>query len=239
LYRYDPAWFAIEGIVWDVINLFIGLPLFAAAIYLNQRNSLRGKLLLGGFLFYFVYVYLMFTTGVAFNRLFLVYVAIFALSSVAFFLNLSGINVAYLPAQVSARFPRQIFIGFTFVMSTVLILLWLGRILPIMITDRFPSDLAGVSTLETQGLDLGMVVPLLLSTGILLWRRSPWGYLLASISLTHGFMMFISIPAWIVVPLIQNGKINLIEAGPFLVVSLLGLVLAGTFYANVQEEKAL
>jgi hypothetical protein len=239
LYRYDPAWFALEGVVWDVINLFIGLPLFAAAIYLSQRNSLRGRLLLGGLLFYFVYVYLMYATGVAFNRLFLVYVAIFALSAVAFFLNLSSIDVARLPAQVSTRFPRRIFIGFTFVMSAVLIFLWLGRILPIMVADRFPPDLAGVSTLESQGLDLGMVVPLLLSTGILLWRRSPWGYLLAGISLTHGLMMFISIPAWIVVPLIQDGKISLIEASPFLIACLVGLLLAGMFYWNVQEEEAL
>jgi hypothetical protein len=239
LYRYDPAWFAREGIVWDTINLFIGLPLFAVAIYLSQRNSLRGRLLLMGLLVYFVYVYLMFMTGVALNHLFLVYVAIFALSGVAFFLNLSGIDVARLPAQISARFPRRVFIGFTFLLSAVLVFLWLGRIVPIMVTDRFPPDLAGVSTLESQGLDLGMVVPLLLSTGILLWRRSQWGYLLAGISLTHGFMMFISIPAWIVVPLIQDGKINLIEASPFLVVCLLGLVLAGMFYWNVQEEKAL
>jgi hypothetical protein len=239
LYRYDPAWFAREGVVWDVINLVIGLPLFAVAIYQSQRSSLRGRLLLGGLLFYFVYVYLMFATGVALNRLFLVYVAIFALSAVAFFLNLSGVDVARLPAQVSARFPRHIFIGFTFVMSAVLILLWSGRIIPIMITDQFPPDLAGVSTLESQGLDLGMIVPLLLSAGILLWRRSPWGYLLTSISLTHGLMMFISIPAWIAVPLIQDGKINLIEASPFLVMCLLELVLAGLFYGNVQEGKML
>ncbi len=239
LYRYDPAWFAREGVVWDVINLFIGLPLFAVAIYQSRRGSLRGRLLLGGLLFYFTYVYLMFTTGVAFNRLFLVYVAIFALSAVTFFLNLPGIHVEHLPAQASARFPRRIFIGFTFVMSAVLIFLWLGRIIPVMVADRFPPDLAGVSTLESQGLDLGMVVPLLLSTGILLWRRSPWEYLLAGISLTHGLMMFISIPAWIVVPLIQDGKMNPIEASPFLVVCLLGLVLTGLFYRNVQEEKML
>lgn len=68
-----------------VINLSIGLPLFAVAIYLSQRNSMRGRLLLGGLLFYFFYVYAMAMTGHAFNRLFLVYVAIFALSAVAFF----------------------------------------------------------------------------------------------------------------------------------------------------------
>jgi hypothetical protein len=234
LYRYDPAEFALEGVIWDAINLFFGLPLFGVAIYLSQRNSLRGRLLLSGLLFYFVYVYLMFSTGVAFNRLFLVYVAIFALSGVAFFLNLAQIDVARLPTQVSAGFPRRVFIGFTFLMSAVLIVLWSGRIWPIMVADKFPPNLAGATTLESQGLDLGMIVPLLISTGILLWQRSAWGYLLTGISMAHGLMMFISIPAWIVVPLIQDGTTNLFEAISFLMVSLIGMVLAGLFYCNVQ-----
>jgi hypothetical protein len=238
LYRYDPASFAREGVIWDVINLFIGLPLFAVAIYLNQRNSLRGRLLLGGLLFYFFYVYVLAMTGYSFNRLFLVYVAIFALSAVAFFVNLHGIDVARLPAQISSRFPHRLFIGFTFIMGALLVFLWLGRIIPIMVTDRFPPDMAGMTTLVSQGFDLGMIVPLLLSAGILLWRRSPWGYWLVSISLSYGLLMCITLPAWIAVPLIQDGKINPIEAGPFLVLCLGGLVLAGMFYGNVQEEKA-
>jgi hypothetical protein len=146
--------------------------------------------------------------------------------------------VARLPAQVSARFPRRLFIGFTFVVSAVLVFLWLGRIVPIMVNDRFPPDIAGLTTLVSQGIDLGIVVPLMLSTGILLWRRSPWGYLLTSLSLGYGLLMSLTLPAFIAVPLIQDGTIPLIEAVPFMVVSLVGLVLAGMFYRNVQEETA-
>lgn len=237
LYRYDPAWFAREGVIWDVINLFIGLPLLAVAIVLSCRNSLRGRLFLGGMLFYFFYVYLMAMSGYAFNRLFLVYVAIFALSGVAFFLNLHTIDVDLLPAQVSARFPRRLFIGFTFFVSVVLIILWSGRIIPIMINDRFPPDVAGLTTLISQGIDLGMVVPLMLSTGILLWRRSPWGFLLAGIGITHGLMMSISLPSFIFVPWIQDGKTNLIEAAPFLVMSLAGVYFAGIYFRNIQEKE--
>ncbi len=238
LYRYDPAWFAREGIVWDVINLLIGLPLFAIAIHLSQRNSMRGRLLLGGLLYYFFYVYIMAMSGYALNRLFLVYVAIFALSAVAFFINLHGIDVGRLPAHVSTRFPRRLFIGFTFVVGATLIFLWIGRIIPIMINDRFPSDITGLTTLVSQGIDLGMVVPLMLSAGILLWRRSPWGYLLTGVSLGYGLMMSITLPAFIVVPLIQDGKTDLIEAIPFSLVSLVGIYLSGQFYWNVQEELA-
>jgi hypothetical protein len=38
--------------------------------------------------------------------------------------------------------------------------------------------------------------------------------------------------------LIQEGKIDLIAAVPFLMGSLVGLALAGMFYRSVQEEKA-
>ncbi len=223
LYRYDPASVAREGMVWDVIDLVLALPLFALAIVLSQRNALRGRLLLGGMLFYFVYKYLMYATMVAFNPLFLVYVAIFTLSAVAFFLNLGGIEVSHLPAHMSARFPRWLFIGFTLVMSAALIVLWLGRIIPYTLAGRFPDEFAGMSTLVTQAFDLGMVVPLLLATAILLWRHSAWGYLIAGISLTFGFIMSITLPAWIAVPLIQAGQLNLIEAAPFTLLCLVGL----------------
>ena len=239
LYRYDPTSLAREGVVWDVINLFIGLPLFGVAIYLSNRNSIKGRLLLGGLLFYFFYVYVLSMTGYSLNRMFFVYVVIFALSAVAFFMNLHGIDVAHLPARISPRFPHRLFAGFAFVMSGLLVFLWVGRIVPIIADGRFPADMAGMTTLVSQGFDLGMIVPLLITSGILLLRRSPWGYLLMSTSLGYALLMCIALPAWIAVPLIQDGKLNLLEAAPFLVLCLVGLALAVTFYRNLKEERAL
>ncbi len=237
LYQYDPAPLAEEAIIWDAINFFIGLPFLAVAIVLAGRRSLRGQLLLGGLLFYFFYVYLMYATMMAFNRLFLVYVSIFALSLVAFVLNLQDLDIPDLHLHISAGFPRRLFAIYAFAVGAALILLWGRLIVSIMIPNRFPDNLAGLSTLEAQALDLGLVVPLALATGILLWQRSPWGYLLAGISLTHGVMMFITIPTWIAVPLIQTGQINWIEAAPFLLLCLVGFALAWLFFRNVQEEK--
>jgi hypothetical protein len=57
--------------VWDAITLFVGLPLFAFAMVSAARNRLRGCPLLGGMLFYFFYMYLMYAVMVAFNQLFL------------------------------------------------------------------------------------------------------------------------------------------------------------------------
>jgi hypothetical protein len=237
LYYYDPASVAREGIIWDVIDLCLALPLFIVAIVLTRRGSLRGKLLLGGMLFYFFYKYIMYAVMLSFNPLFLVYVAIFALSAVAFFLNLGGIKVSSLPVHISTNFPRWLFIVFTLIMSAALIVLWLGRIIPYTLAGRFPDELAGLTTLVTQAFDLGIVVPLLISTAVLLWRHSIWGYFLGGISLTFGFVMCITLPAWIVVPLIQVGQMNLFEAVPFLLLCLIGLVVTGRFFWSVQEKE--
>lgn len=111
LYVYDPASVAREGVIWDVIDLVLALPLLVVALLLSWRGSLRGRLSLGGMLFYFTYQYLQYATMLAFNPLFLVYVAIFAVSAVAFFLNLREIEVSRLPAHLPPRFPHRLLIG--------------------------------------------------------------------------------------------------------------------------------
>jgi hypothetical protein len=178
----------------------------------------------------------MYATMMVFNPLFLVYVAIFALSIVGLMVNLSRIDVAGLPQRFGAHFPIRIFTGYMVLMAPMLIVLWVGRIIPMSVNNNFPPELAGVSTLESQALDLGLIVPLALSAAVLLWRRSPWGYLLAGIGVMHGFMMFISIPAWIVVPLIQDGSVNAVEAIPFMTLCFVGLLLAAWVYKKVLPD---
>ncbi|HVZ39450.1 MAG TPA: hypothetical protein VHI13_09245 [Candidatus Kapabacteria bacterium] len=235
LYRYDPASVAREGIVWDSVNLLIGLPLLALGIHLRRRGSLRGRLLLAGLFFYFFYNYLMYATMTAFNPFFLVYVAIFALSSVAFLVNLGEIDVAGLPAAVTPHFPRRTFIAYSLGMGVMIALLWLRLTVSIMAAGRFPAEIAGMNTLQTQAMDLGMIVPLTISAGLLLWRRRPWGYMLAAIVASFGLMMCIVLPAWIAVPLIQDGRIDLVEAVPFLAGCALGLTLAIWLARSIRE----
>lgn len=238
LYRYNPASFAREGVVWDVVNLFLALPLFAVGSILAFRGSIRGKLLLGGLLAYFSYVYLSCAMMYTFNNFFLVYVAILALTSVAFVQNFSQIDVDKLPELFGGRFPRRLFIGYSAAVGGFLIILWLARILPIMRTGRFPPELAGFHTLGSQVLDLGLLVPLAFATTTFLRRRSPWGHYLASVMTTFGLMMFVAIPAWITVPLIQDGEANLFEAIPFFLLSGAGIALALTFYARLKPKRS-
>ena len=239
LYRYDPAEVAGEGIVWDTVNLLVAMPLMALATLLAARGSLRGLLLMAGLLFYFFYMYLMYATMVAFNGLFLVYVAIFALSLVAFVLNLGRIDVASLPAHLTERFPRRLLAGYTIAMGSLIFLLWIRLIVAVTVAGRFPAEFAGMNTLQTQALDLGLVVPLMISSGVLLLRRSPWGYLLGGMSVGFGLIMCIVLPAWIIVPLLRQGRGDLVEAIPFLAGCVVGPLLARLYFRSVSQEPIL
>jgi len=192
---------------------------------------------LGGLLTYFWYVYLSSVMMYAINSLFLVYVAIIALTPIAFFMNLKQIDVGTLPARFSARLPRRFFIGYSILVAATLVVLWTGRIASVLRTGLLPEEYAGMVTLGSQALDLGVLVPLALSAAVLLAKKSPWGYFLISVSLTVGLMMFIAIPAWITVPLIQDGKTNLAEAVPFFTVSLVGIAAAVILYLNVKQSR--
>lgn len=91
----------------------------------------------------------MYATMVALNSLFLVYIGIFALCLVAFLLNLRDIDVDRLPVQVSERFPRRLFIGYSFAMSGAIFIIWMRLITSILASGQFPPSIAGMNTLQT------------------------------------------------------------------------------------------
>ncbi len=70
-------------------------------------------------------------------------------------------------------------------------------------------------------------------------RRFAWGYLPASVCMPFGLMMFISVPLWITVPLIQDGQANMFEATPFYLISLIGIALALVFLLSIRKTAGM
>ena len=49
--------------------------------------------------------------------------------------------------------------------------------------------------------------------------------------------MCVTLPAWIAVPLIQAGQIDLVEAAPFSLLCLIGLYVVGRFFLSIQDRQ--
>ena len=195
LYQYETVSIAAQAIAQDIVTLLIGIPLLVISMILFKKGSLQGKLLLSGTLAYFLYTYASFAFGAAYNILFLVYVSLFSLSLFAFIFALMEIDLPTLPKHFSSGLPRRTISIFLFVVGSFLLLAWLGRIVPALLANQPPLGLESYTTLIIQALELGLVMPIAFLSGILLWKKTSWGYLLSSIVLIKGVTLALAVSA--------------------------------------------
>lgn len=192
LYYWDTVSSAAQMQANDLVALVLGLPLLAVSAWLAQRGSLRGRLLLAGTLGFILYTYITMCFGAHYNALFLVYVALFSLSLFAFVLVMMSFDLETLPSRFSEKLPRGWIAGLFFFAAAFLSLAWLGRIAATFAPGAIPA-LDNTTSMFIQAMDLGLIVPLCVLSGILLLRRRPWGYLLASVGLTKFLTLGIAV----------------------------------------------
>lgn len=185
LYKNDTRSGAVQEIANDLVTLVLCVPLFVASTYFTARGSLRGRLIWTGMVFYFFYTYAMMAYMTAYNQLFLVYVAIYSLSLCLLAASLLTLDVNKVKESLPAA-PVKVAAAFMFSVSLLLLAMWLGDIIPALMSGQAPARLETYTTLVVQAMDLGVLVPLGIITGTLLLKRDAWGYALASIFLIKG-----------------------------------------------------
>ena len=236
LYYYDTVSTAVQMQGNDLITLVVGLPLLAVSTWLAFRGSLRGRLLLAGTLGFFLYTYMSMSMLTGYNALFLVYVALFALSLYAFILSLLSFDLADLPQRFSPRVPHGWIAGLLFGVGGFLFLAWMGRIVPPLLRNQTPA-LENTTTLVIQTMDLALIVPLAVLSGMLLLRRSAWGYLLASVFVMKAITMGLAVSAMAIAMALVGVPDSLFIVIPFLLITLMNLVLAVLLLKNVDARR--
>jgi hypothetical protein len=234
LYFYDTVSTAAQMQGNDLITLVVGLPLLVVSAWLAFRGSLRGRLLLAGTLGFFLYTYMSMSTLTAYNGLFLVYVALFSLSLYAFILSLMAFDLSDLPRHFSPRLPHGWIAALLFVVGGFLSLAWLGRIVSPMLKHTTPA-LENTTTLVIQTMDLGLIVPAAFLAGVLLLRRSAFGYLLSSVFVMKAITLGLGVSAMGINMSLAGVPDSLGIVVPFLAITLLNLVAAVALLRNVTD----
>jgi hypothetical protein len=165
----------------DFVTLFICVPLLIISFWRYRQGSLRGRLLMLGALAFFLYDGISLAFSAAFNNLFLVYTALFSASFFALVYALTEIDLVMLLAHISPGMPRRGTAVFMFVAGLGTFFIWLSEIIGPLTQGRLPVEALGpYTTLVTHALDIGIIAPVAVLTGIYLLRRAPVGYLLAA-----------------------------------------------------------
>lgn len=237
LYQWDTVSSAAQMQANDLMTLVLGLPLLAISYWLTLRGSLRGRIVLTGTLGFILYTYITMCFGAAYNQFFLVYVALFSLSLFAFILSMMSFDLQTLPQHFSDKLPRRWIAGLLFFAATFLGLAWLGRIAVTFSQDVIPA-LENTTSMFIQAMDLGIIMPTCILSGILLLRRSAWGYLLASV----GMLKFLTLGIAVGVMAFNIARvgvpISVIELGVFPAMALVNLVMTIILLRNIDVDKA-
>ncbi len=168
-----------------IVTLAVALPTLVSAMLLAERGSMRASIVWLGALGYLAYNAVIFSFGVVFNPLFLLYVASLSLSVWSIVTLARGIDAGEVAARFTPRLPARSIAAYLLVTTIAFAGLWLADVVPAMMTNGVPASLHGTRfiTNPIQVLDFSFTLPLSALAGVWLWRRRPLGYLLAGVLL--------------------------------------------------------
>ena len=161
----------------DLVTALLAVPLLLVTLVLYRRGSTRGALLLTGAITFFLYVYATNAMSVAYNQLFLLYVALFSLSFFAWFLMFTAIQP--LAAHFTRPLPFRGIATFLLVCAVLTGYVWLEPIVTALAGGTHPALLGNSTTMVTEALDLALIVPGCIVAAALLWRRDRRGLIVA------------------------------------------------------------
>lgn len=224
---FTPDFYNLETLNWraqsvgqDIVNLFLICPLllvFSVLIYLKNEYAFS---MWAGTLLYLIYTYVIYCFNVHFNSYFLIYCLSLGLS---FYLFIYFIYTQFKEETSILNIKNQKIIAVYFISIAILFyFLWLADILPAIYSNTIPESLlkAGLITNPVHVLDLSIVLPGFLITGILLLKRRFTAIILAPILLSFIILMDITICVLTVFMSVQQ-----IESGYLVAIVMVALAI--------------
>lgn len=221
-----------------LVMLVAAVPTLVGALWRASRGSPRAVFVWLGMTMYLAYNAVLIDIGTPLNRLFLAYETTLALAVAAAIAVAAGVNAAALAGHCRPALPARAIAAYLWVIVGVNALAWLGRIVPAVVDDTVPKllDGTGVSMVSTYFQDLAIWLPLLAVAAAWLWRRLPWGYLLAGGGLAfwavEGFT--VAVDQWFGARADPTSTVASSAAVvPFAAAGLIGIGVLAVFLRNV------
>jgi hypothetical protein len=190
----------------DWITLVIGAPLLVVSRRRAALESTRGLLIWLGMMAYAVYNYAFYLFGAALNAFFPLYVATLVVAIVALMLSLAQLNVSAVAQSFHASTPVRAIGGSLAFIGIGLAVVWSGMWAAHVFAGR-PTPVDAEAFKIVAALDLALMVRALLSGGVLLWKRRPWGYIIASVASIQGalYLLVLTVNSFVA---IERGLAN-------------------------------
>jgi len=236
LYKHDTNSIISQMMGQDIVTLLVAVPLLLISVYLIHGNSMRGRLIWMGTLFYFSYTYASMSFLASYNQLFLVYVAIFSISMYTLLGELITTRFTGLKSKFKPGKLIKITAAYLIFIAIILAMMWLKLIIDSIITGTAPAALEGYTTLVIQALDLGVLVPAATVSAVLLLKNNSWGYTLTSIFLIKASLIGTAILSMIVFMMLNSVAVDPGQIIIFTTMTILGILVTVGFYKQITGD---
>lgn len=218
--------FLPQALAQDIANLTIVSPLWLILAVLALRGSLRAYLLWLGVLTFTVYNYVIYTFSIPFGSLFLLWVAVFGMCIYSLIGGVTAVDHKVVELSFTNRRAIQVVAWFLIITAVLFSFLWLSEDIPALLSNTRPQSLIDMAlpTHPVHILDLGFFIPAIIITGILLIKRKPLAYTLASSFIV--FLILTGIPI-LLTPVVQSVRGESAAWGVVVPIGTLTVLLLG------------
>ncbi len=191
IYAKETAHWATQAMGQDLINLCI-VPVYLLSAFLVTKNKNNFILVWVGITAYFIYTFFIYCFDIHFNALFLFYTLILGLCiySLVFVLYANRKKIQTSKTDTVLKMYTG---GYFILTATFFYLLWFSEIIPANLIGIAPHNLEKLPTNPVHVLDLSIVLPGILISGISLIRNKKVGNLLAPVILSFSMFMELTI----------------------------------------------
>jgi len=182
IYKMHTVRQVYQVIPHDMVNLFLALPALIISFVFARKGILKARLFFMGVTLYFLFTYGIYTFYAMYNRLYIFYVAIMGLCFYMLIITFKETDSTKIKELFRDNYPNKLVGGFLVVASSFMTLNWLKTILPTTLFNHIPTiELAQITTMVPQAIDLGFVLPLAFVMGIRLWKKKPEAYIIGTV----------------------------------------------------------
>jgi hypothetical protein len=226
-----------QAIGQDLVDLVLLVPtLLVSALFVAMGKRAAMFVWLGAMM-YTAYTFVIYSFGVHFNTLFLVYCWTLGLSVYAFVTLVVQIGPAVVKSWFDETRHEHVISIFVLIAGVLFYLMWLKEDLPAMILNQAPPSLqeTGLLTNPVHVLDLSLILPAFILTSVLLIKKHAFGYLFAPVLLVFGILMDITIAALIIVMKIRGTEGTVALAALFIVFAIISIIVLVGFLRHMKK----
>ena len=239
-YARETASMAAQGIGQDLVDLFIVTPAILITLVLMRRNSRIATLIFGGLVFYVFYSFIIYSLGVHFNRMFLIYCFTLGTSLYVFIIYFYRLSRMDIKEWFNEKTPNLGLAIFFIIVAALFYMLWLRDVIPAIIENRVPESVSDYDLLvnPVHVIDISFALPGLIIAAILLYRRNNLGYILAPIGLVFMIILTIALAAMIIMTKIKGISEDASIAAIFIILSIVSIGFLWVFLRKIKPSNS-